>query len=282
MKCIWSIGNMINDGHKALAVLTLNNLLFDGSLLLLHDATSVFTTLCSNCWIVKRKWRPSFSYWHNRREFNTRIFALHHILCVLHVICFIMGSKLTSVVHNGMFHLTCLMETFSQAKKQQKASLASAFPDFARSWLAHREYPLSKSDEDSEWNCPRDQSDGRRHPTCGPSSPAPYYVCSPAILHMTLTWLMHFNTIIYLKLTYMKLLAVWTAEQKCCHQSSINEYLWRPLCYNLKTAQAYLVSADQGCGCTGRMMHHLVRLDDNLIPQLCKYCKILPVHFCSW
>lgn len=29
MKCIWSIGNKINDGHKALAVLTLNNLLFD-------------------------------------------------------------------------------------------------------------------------------------------------------------------------------------------------------------------------------------------------------------
>lgn len=29
VKCIWSIGNKINDGHKALAALTLNNLLFD-------------------------------------------------------------------------------------------------------------------------------------------------------------------------------------------------------------------------------------------------------------
>lgn len=41
-KYIWSIGNKINDRHKAVAVLTLNKLLFDASLLLLHDATSVF------------------------------------------------------------------------------------------------------------------------------------------------------------------------------------------------------------------------------------------------
>lgn len=50
MKWIWSIGNKINDGHKALAVVTLNNLSLDASLLLLHDALSVFTTLCSNSW----------------------------------------------------------------------------------------------------------------------------------------------------------------------------------------------------------------------------------------
>lgn len=230
---------------------------------------SVFTALCSNCWIVKRKWQPCFSYWHNRREVNTGIFVLHRILCVLHVICFIMGSKLTSVVHNGMFHLTCLMETFSQAKKQQRAPLASAFPEFARGWLAHRKYPLSRGDEDSERNRPRDQSDGRRHPTCGPSSPALSYVCSPAILHKTATGFMHFNTIIYLQLTCMKLSVVWTVGQKCCRQSSISECLWRPLCCNLKKGQAYLGSAVRGCGCAGRMMHHLVRLDDNLIPQLC-------------
>lgn len=62
-KYIWSIGNKINDGHKAVAVLTLNNLLFDVSLLLLHDATSISTTAPAQRRRVKRKWQP-LSSWH--------------------------------------------------------------------------------------------------------------------------------------------------------------------------------------------------------------------------
>lgn len=61
-KYIWSIGNKINDGHKAVAVLTLNNLLFDVSLLLLHDATSISTTAPAQRRRVKRKWQPLSSW----------------------------------------------------------------------------------------------------------------------------------------------------------------------------------------------------------------------------
>lgn len=53
LKWIWSIGNKMNDGHKALAVLTLSNLSFNSSLLLLHDVLSVFTTF---------KWWKQMSY----------------------------------------------------------------------------------------------------------------------------------------------------------------------------------------------------------------------------
>ena len=64
MKYIWSIGNKINDGHKAVAGLTLNNLLFDASLLLLHDATSFSAIAHAQSRRVKRKWQP-LSSWHH-------------------------------------------------------------------------------------------------------------------------------------------------------------------------------------------------------------------------
>lgn len=66
-KYIWSIGNKINDGHKALAVLTLNNLLFDANLLLFHDATSVSATARGVSRGVKRKWQ-ALSSWHRASQ----------------------------------------------------------------------------------------------------------------------------------------------------------------------------------------------------------------------
>lgn len=169
MKWIWSIGNKINDGHKALAVLTLNNLSFDASLLLLHDAPSVFTTLCSNSWRVRRNWQPSF---HPTQRFllNATCFV-----CYMYVLLR-MGNRLTSKVHKGMFCSTWWMETFQPtmgvchavAWKEAESftlQLPAPFKDFFSSlewysyvyiWarnfssteteLGRRKYPLSKSD----------------------------------------------------------------------------------------------------------------------------------------
>lgn len=97
MKWVWSIGNKINDGHKALAVVTLNNPSLDASLLLLHDALSVSTALCSNSWsrplfnVVQQKqkkknrasrdWQGSL-HWTQRISPKTTFSVLH--ICVTH------------------------------------------------------------------------------------------------------------------------------------------------------------------------------------------------------
>lgn len=55
-----------------------------------------------------------------------------------------------------------------------------------------------------------------------------------------------------------------------------------PLCCNLKTAQAHLVTGERGRCSADRMMYHLIRLNDNFISHLCFHCEILPAHFSPW
>lgn len=155
MKWIWSIGNKINDGHKALAVLTLNNLSFDASLLLLHDAPSVFTTLCSNSWGVKRKWQPSFllSLYIQHKDFK----LTPHIFCVTCMCyswretgwpqsctkgCFVQLGRWRHSANHGS--LPC-----SSMKRSWKLhfAVASTFPNFffARFWNDARMCKLERT-----------------------------------------------------------------------------------------------------------------------------------------
>lgn len=55
-----------------------------------------------------------------------------------------------------------------------------------------------------------------------------------------------------------------------------------PLCCNLKTARAHLVTGEWGRCSADRMMYHLVQINDNFISHLHFHCKILPVHFSPW
>lgn len=88
-KYIWSIGNKINDGHKAVAVLTLNNLLFDARFLLSHDATSIPATARAQSWGVRRKWQPLSSWHHEPHGFVLRVFNWNsfHVFCFRHRRC---------------------------------------------------------------------------------------------------------------------------------------------------------------------------------------------------
>lgn len=131
-----------------------------------------------------------------------------YFVCYMYVLS-VMGNRLTSKVHKGMFCWS--METFSQpwgvchavawkAAESFTLQLPAPFKDFffllewcsyvyfwvwnsSRTELGRKKYPLSKSDggrwmelsEGSEWwkkTCPH------------PSSPSPSHSCCPAILLM--------------------------------------------------------------------------------------------------
>lgn len=240
MKWIWSIGNKINDGHKALAVLTLNNLSFDASLLLLHDAPSVFTTLCSNSWRVRRKWQlSSFFPLTKVCTSNMKIFSYApHILCLT---CVIRDGKQVDLQGAQRFVL------FNMAHGQPTMGACHAVAwKAAESFILQLPVPFQEMffflevtlvcvhlrvsvarkqiwvtgnipcQREGEWSCLRDQSDGRRHPLWCPSSPSRSHSC-PVTLHMALTGRMHpsatsrQNTL-SLTVTWMNLLAVWTAD----------------------------------------------------------------------
>lgn len=55
-----------------------------------------------------------------------------------------------------------------------------------------------------------------------------------------------------------------------------------PLCCNLKTASAHLVTSERGRCTADRMMYHLVGPNDNFISHLHFRRKILPAHFSPW
>lgn len=55
-----------------------------------------------------------------------------------------------------------------------------------------------------------------------------------------------------------------------------------PLCCNLKTALAHLVTSERGRCSVDRMMYHLVRLNDNFISHLHFHCELLLAHFSPW
>lgn len=91
MKCIWSIGNKINDGHKALAVLTLNNLLFDAKSFTFYMTQCLSSQPCALTVKLDRvgEWRRNQS-----EHLKTSVFHIAQIfsLCVLHD-CVLRGEE---------------------------------------------------------------------------------------------------------------------------------------------------------------------------------------------
>lgn len=89
MKCIWSIGNKINDGHKALAVLTLNNLLFDAKSFTFYMTQCLSSQPCALTVKLNGGGGDGISLNIWRRAF----FTLHqYFLCVLHD-CLLQGEE---------------------------------------------------------------------------------------------------------------------------------------------------------------------------------------------
>ncbi len=247
MKWIWSIGNKINDGHKALAVLTLNNLSFDASLLLLHDAPSVFTTLCSNSWGVGMKWQPFFSsseksaHPTQRFSLNTTYFQLYMYVLLMtgeqvdpwaaqrEVLFNSVDGDVQPVVRVCPAVAWKVAESFTLQLPAHFQTYFFLWNDprvctfehrilgaQKQSWVAGN-IPCQRVMADGEWSCPRDQSDGGRHPPCCPSSPSPSRSCCPVILHMALTGCIYLletfqQNNLSLTVTQMNLLAVRTAD----------------------------------------------------------------------
>lgn len=93
MKCIWSIGNKINDGHKALAVLTLNNLLFDAKSFTFYMTQCLSSQPCALTVKLDADgggWMATASVWTSEDE---RFLTLHQsLLCVLHD-CVLRGEE---------------------------------------------------------------------------------------------------------------------------------------------------------------------------------------------
>lgn len=85
---------------------------------------------------------------------------------------------------------------------------------------------------EGEWSCPRDRSDGRSHPLWCPSSPSRSHSC-PLTLRMALTGRAHPSETSRqntpsLAVTWVNLLAAWTADWKRCRQSATDGSLRRP------------------------------------------------------
>lgn len=200
MKCIWSIGNKINDRHKALAVLTLNNLLFDAILLPLHDATSVCSTLHSNSWKVKGKWQPSppdISWDIQREDFHS---TPHFLGGGRYMYVWWREASLTSKVRSTMFCPTWSLGMFSQSWEFVRPcgsikriwKLYLRVPLKKKSWLGWRKYSLSKCDW-GQWpgiGIRIHQGDEGRHPLFCPLSP---HSCCPVFLYAVLTCLNSFQ-----------------------------------------------------------------------------------------
>lgn len=310
MKWIWSIGNKINDGHKALAVLTLNNLSFDASLLLLHDAPSVFTTLCSNSWRVRRKWQlssffsPDKSLHIQHEDFLLRTTYFVSYMCYswretgwpprCTKVCFVQHGP-WSVNHGSV---PC-----SSMKSSWKLhfAVASAFPrNVFFSWgdacmctfesfsgtetdLGHRKYPLSERgwmelSEGSEWW--KKTSSLMSFVTFSLSFLSCYFAHGVDRSHAPVG-----NISTEYSVSDCHVDEPFSRMDGRLKTLPSERHGWilvetsAHLCCNLKTAQAHLVTGERGRCSADRMMYHLVRLNDNFISHPHFSREISPAHF---
>lgn len=126
MKCIWSIGNKINDGHKALAVLTLNNLLFDAKSFTFYMTQCLSSQPCALTVKLDGGGRVAAmaSVWTSEDERFSRCTSLFF---VFYMIVFCDGKKL---------------DLWEEAWSWSLETVWSNAP----AWHGQRKYPLSESD----------------------------------------------------------------------------------------------------------------------------------------
>lgn len=310
MKWIWSIGNKINDGHKALAVLTLNNLSFDASLLLLHDAPSVFTTLCSNSWRVRRKWQlSSFFPLTKVCTSNMKIFSYApHILCLTCVIRDGKQGDLQGAQRFVLFNMAHGQPTMGachavawKAAESFILQLPVPFQEmFFFSWgdacmctfesfsgtetdLGHRKYPLSERgwmelSEGSEWW--KKTSSLMSFVTFSLSFLSCYFAHGVDRSHAPVGNISTEYSVsdCHVDEPFSRMdggLKTLPSER---HGWILVETSAHLCCY-LKTAQAHLVTGERGRCSADRMMYHLVRLNDNFISHPHFSREISPAHF---
>lgn len=311
MKWIWSIGNKINDGHKALAVLTLNNLSFDASLLLLHDAPSVFTTLCSNSRRVKMEMATFLFFCCLMKVFTSNTLIATYIACYM----YLMVNGLTSEVHKGTFCSTWSMETFNQpwefavawkAAESFTLQLPALFQMFFLPWndapvctleawnfksretdLGCWNHLLSKSDRGQWMELSKEKEWWKKTSSrlsfvsfCRSFVLSTYFAhCSDCLRATT------GNTSGEQFISDCRVDEPFSCPDgrlkmlpsEGCRQILVETSA--PLCCNLKMARDHLVTVERGCCSADRMMYHLVRVNDNFISHLHFRCKILPAHF---